>query len=148
MEGKVLSQIRRVCKAHAFDCNKVVLHFDDNGMFALKLQFVCDFATGQATADDNDVVANLLFAEQEVARFDCFFYAGDVETSCHCASCNDDFVCAELGHVVNLDAVLHFDAQIFDLFFVPFDKFFVLFLERRSSRSDEDAAEVVAFRKL
>ena len=31
------------------------------------------------------------------------------------------------------------------MFFVPFDKFFVLFLERRSSRSDEDAAEVVAF---
>ena len=93
------------------------------------MQFVCDFATGQATADDDDVVSDLLFAEKEVTCFDCFFHTGNVELSCHCASCNDDFVCIEFVYISDGRVELHFDAQIFDLFFIPFDEFFVFFFE-------------------
>ena len=141
VECKILSQIRGVGKADALDCDEDVLHLNDGGMFASELQFVCDFATGQATADDNDVVANFFVAEQEVASLDRLFDSGDFEASCHRTGCNDDFVCAEFADVVNFDAVLHFDAQIFDLFFVPLDKFLVLFLEGRRGCRDENAAE-------
>ena len=34
VECEIFSQIRRVCKTYALDCNKVVLHLDDDGMLA------------------------------------------------------------------------------------------------------------------
>ena len=60
VEFEEISQIAGICKADTGRTDEVVEHFNDGGILALQIEFVGNFATCQTTADDGDVLSDLL----------------------------------------------------------------------------------------
>ena len=103
----------------------------------------CDLAAGQAAADDDDVLADFFFTQQV---FDCGHGAlgsRDGKTFRDRTGGDDDGVSVQLGEVGDLRTELDRDTQVGHLLLEPGDELFVVLLEFRSSRRDEDTAELV-----
>ena len=140
---EAVTKVGGVCKADAGGDDEVIHHLNDRGLLALKEELVCDLASCQTAADDNDLFANLFLAEEEIDRFDRLFNSGDRDSLCLCAGSNDHLVRAERLDIGDFGVQLNCDGGVArDLSSVPRDERAILFFEGRGSRRDEYAAEL------
>ena len=77
LPAEEIAQIRGVGKAYTGRCDEVVERLDNHGAFASQIELVGNLATREPAAYDDDIVADLLFAAQELDCLDAFLDAGD-----------------------------------------------------------------------
>ena len=58
-----------VCKTDAGCGDKVILHFDDCGLLALKIKVISNFTACKTAADNCNIFANFFIAEKIINRF-------------------------------------------------------------------------------
>ena len=97
-----IAQIARIREADTGCCYKVVLHFNDNGLFAVKIEIVRDLASGKTSADNDNVLTDSLIAEQVVNSLDSRISALDRYSLCDSAGRDDDLIGAERLYVLDL----------------------------------------------
>ena len=133
-----------VCKADALCCDKVVLHFNNCGLLALKVKVVCDFTARKTAADNGHVLANLCVAKEVVNGFDGSVSTLNGDSLCLCTGCDDDFVSIERLYIGYFCVHINCDWVFCKLTDVPRNESSVLFLEGGSGSGNKYATELVA----
>ena len=139
-----VTQIAGVCKTDTLGRDEVILHFNDGRLLAVQIKLICDFATGQTAADNDNVFANRLLTEEIINRFDRSIRALHGNLSRLCTGSNDDLVCIERGDILNFRIHLYGDCRIFrKLSFIPGDEHLILLFERGSCGRNEYTAKLI-----
>ena len=96
-----ITQIAGVGKANAGGRDEVVLHLNDDRLLAVQVEIVGDLTAGQASANDDDTLANRLVAQQVVNGLDRRLCALDGDLLGNGTRCDDDLVGIQLGYVLD-----------------------------------------------
>ena len=107
-----VTEIACVCKTDALACDKVVLHFYNNGCLALAVEVVCDFTACKTAADYGNLVAYLLVAEKIVYCFNGCVRTLYGNLLCYGTRCDYYFVCIECIYVRNFGTELYFNGML------------------------------------
>ena len=138
-----VTKVGGVCKADTGSCDKVVLHFNNNRLFALKVEIVCDLAACKTAADNYYLVANGLVAEKVIYRLNRLFYTGNRNSLCLSTGSNNNFISLDSRNILDLGIKLNLDRKLLYLSDIPCDKLAVLLLEGGSSSCYEYTAKLV-----
>ena len=140
-----ITQEACICKAYSLDIDDIGLHFYNGRLLALQIELICYLTAGKTSADDDNVLADLFFAQQEVNSLNAVL--GNTlngQTNGICAGSNDIFISLDGGQVV--DACIKFDlygGELGQLAVIPGDEVAILLLKGGRSRRNKCAAQLI-----